>query len=37
MLDHLAIAHVPLVEIRRQFNVLPLAVPMFDDAEFWPA
>jgi hypothetical protein len=25
------------VEIRRQYNVLPLAVPMFDDAEFWPA
>ena len=36
-LDHLAIADVPLVEIRRQFNVRPLAVPMFDDAEFWPA
>ena len=36
-LDHLAIAHVPLVEIRQQFNVVPLAVPMFDDAEFWPA
>jgi hypothetical protein len=36
-LDHLAIAHVPLVEIRQQFNVVPLAMPMFDDAEFWPA
>jgi len=36
-LDHLAIADVPLVEIRRQFNVVPLERPMFDDAEFWPS
>ena len=36
-LDHLAIADVPLVELRRQFNVVPLSLPMFDDAEFWPA
>ena len=36
-IDHLAIAHVPLVEIRRDFNIVPMAVPMFDDAEFWPA
>jgi hypothetical protein len=36
-IDHLAIADVPLVEIRRQYNVVPLKRPMFDDAEFWPA
>jgi len=36
-LDHLAMAHVPLLEIRREFNVVPMAVPMFDDAESWPA
>ena len=36
-LDHLVIADVPLAEIRRQYNVVPLAVPMFVDAEFWPA
>ena len=36
-LDHLAIAHVPLIEIRREFNVLPLSKSMYDDKEFWPA
>lgn len=36
-LDHLAIAAVPLLEIRRQYNVVPLQRPMFDDAEFWPS
>ncbi len=35
-LDHLALADVPLVEIRRQFNVIPMESPMFADAEFWP-
>jgi hypothetical protein len=35
-LDHLAIAHVPLAEIRRQFNVRPLRKSMYDDKEFWP-
>jgi len=36
-LDHLAIAETSLVDIRHQFNVLPLQNPMFDDAEFWPS
>lgn len=36
-LDHLAIAHVPLIEIRREYNVLPLSKSMYDDKEFWPA
>lgn len=36
-LDPRARADVPLAERRRQCNVVPLAVPMFDDAEFWPA
>jgi len=36
-LDHLAIADVPLIEIRRQYNVPPLKQSMFDDAHLWPA
>lgn len=36
-LDPLARADVPLAELRRQCNGVPLAVPMFNDAEFWPA
>ena len=34
--DHLAIADVPLIDIRRQYNVLPLKQSMFDDAHLWP-
>lgn len=36
LIDHLASAEVPLIEIRRQYNIVPLQHPMFDDAEFWP-
>ncbi len=36
-LDHLAIADVPLIEVRRQYNVPPLSRSMYDDADFWPA
>lgn len=35
-LDHLAIADVPLIEIRRQFNVIPLKNPMFENDDLWP-
>ena len=35
-LDHLAIADVPLIEIRSQYNVLPLKQSMFNDAHLWP-
>ena len=35
-LDHLAIADVPLIEIRSQYNVVPLKQSMFDDAHLWP-
>jgi hypothetical protein len=35
-LDHLAIADVPLIEIRREYNVLPLKQSMFDDVHLWP-
>jgi hypothetical protein len=35
-LDHLAIADMPLIEIRRQYNVVPLKQSMFDDAHLWP-
>lgn len=35
-LDHLAMAHIPLAEIRREYNVRPLSRPMYDDKEFWP-
>jgi len=36
-LDHLAIAHMPLIEIRRELNVPPLSKSMYDDKEFWPS
>ena len=35
-LDHLALAAVPLVEIRQRFHVLPLERPMLEEPEFWP-
>lgn len=35
-LDHLAIADVPLIDIRKQFNVIPLKHPMFSEDNFWP-
>jgi hypothetical protein len=36
-LDHLAIADVPLIDIRRHYNVPPLRQSMFDDAHLWPS
>jgi hypothetical protein len=35
-LDHLAMAHIPLAEIRREYHILPLSRPMYDDKDFWP-
>lgn len=35
LFDHLEMALVPIEDIRRQFNVIPLEKPMFDDG-FWP-
>ena len=37
--DHLAIAHVPLVEIRDKYHVVPLQQPMReqDESELWPS
>ena len=36
-LDHLAIAHMPLIEIRRELKIPPLSKSMYDDKEFWPS
>lgn len=36
-LDHLAIAHIPLIEIRRELKIPPLSISMYDDKEFWPS
>lgn len=35
-LDHLAIAHMPLIDIRRELKIPPLSKSMYDDKEFWP-
>ena len=29
-------AHIPLIEIRREYNIPPLNKPMYDDKELWP-
>jgi hypothetical protein len=36
-LDHLDIAHMPLIEIRRELKIPPLSKSMYDDKEFWPS
>ena len=36
-LDHLAIAHMPLIEIRRELKIPPLSKSMYDDKDLWPS